>query len=220
MVRPISSNSSKSAYWVNNWPKSRMRKLSQVSHRMNPYIQFLCCLHIKQLIQNRRLQTPAEAKIRWALQLLKYCTSSDMTDNRSLCAPHTFLLGSRGRHHSLYACLLLVQLTLAARADITGYEAYDTKHKQRCATHYILRLLPCWLQCWSIRFSLALLPRRAKYQITSNPRRFMVGEGGLSTIYHHTRIVRDGLTRRVLRLQRLWRCKVYTSWISNPTSGI
>lgn len=195
MVRPIScnssnssNNSSKSAYWV-NWPRSGMRKLSQVSHRMNPYIQFPCCLHIKQLIQKRRLQVRRKSD-ELSSNIVHHTTI--WRKSQLMRTPH---VPSRQPWPSSFS------LRLVTTGAISWTRAYNWiwslwYEAQAAVCYYILRLLPCWLQCWSIRFSLAFLPRRSNYQISSNPRRFIVGEGRLSTIYHRARIVGDGLTRK------------------------
>lgn len=108
-----------------------------------------------------------------------------MTEIAALSTPHTLPLGSRGRHHSLYAWLLLLPLDTKPmiRSTSSGVLLYLTFAPELTAV--LIHPLPVVLyfasplSLWNFEQSSA----------------FHSWEGRLSTIYHRTRIVQDGLTR-------------------------
>lgn len=89
-----------------------------------------------------------------------------MTEIAALSAPHTLPLGSRGRHHSLYAWLLLLPLDMKPmiRSTSSGVLLYLTFAPVLTAV-LIHPLQSC-----------PILLRRYHSAISSNPRRFIVGK--------------------------------------------
>lgn len=113
---------------------------------------------------------------------------------------------------------------LAGRAGMESYEAYDTRHKKRCATIDHVCSRADWA-CWSIRLQLS--PFASSLQLCMKFRAILGFPEPETKIFNNV-ILRsccwqwadhgeqplEGWT-----CQRIWRCKVNASWLSNPASA-